>query len=54
MDAAGKYCQGCRRTLVEIGQWDRLTEAQRIDLLADLPLRALNRAASRQPASELS
>jgi len=55
MDAAGKYCQGCRRTLVEIGQWDRMTEAQRIDLLAELPLRALHRAASPKPAaSELS
>ncbi|WP_019447295.1 DUF1289 domain-containing protein [Cupriavidus sp. BIS7] len=54
MDSAGKYCQGCRRTSVEIGLWDRMTEAQRIDILADLPLRALNRAASRQPAPELS
>ena len=28
MDLAGKYCQGCGRTLVEIGLWDQMTEAQ--------------------------
>jgi len=50
MDQAGKYCQGCRRTSVEIGLWDRMTDEQRIEVLADLPLRALRRGASPQPA----
>jgi predicted Fe-S protein YdhL (DUF1289 family) len=51
MDSAGKYCQGCRRTSVEIGLWDRMSEDQRIEVLTDLPLRALQRSASSQPPS---
>jgi predicted Fe-S protein YdhL (DUF1289 family) len=51
MDLAGKYCQGCRRTTVEIGLWESMTEVQRIEVLADLPLRALGRGASQQPTS---
>jgi len=27
MNLAGRYCQGCGRTLSEIGRWDQLTEA---------------------------
>lgn len=51
MDLAGKYCQGCRRTTVEIGLWESMTEVQRIEVLADLPLCALGRGASQQPTS---
>jgi predicted Fe-S protein YdhL (DUF1289 family) len=50
MDSAGKYCQGCRRTSVEIGLWDRMTDEKRAEVLADLPQRAPRRGASPQPA----
>jgi len=39
MDLAGKFCQGCGRTLLEIGRWDDLSEAQRADVIASLPAR---------------
>jgi len=39
MDLAGKYCQGCGRTLLEIGRWDQMTEAQRVEVMASLPAR---------------
>ncbi|MGO4304950.1 MULTISPECIES: DUF1289 domain-containing protein [unclassified Cupriavidus] len=49
MDLAGKYCQGCRRTTVEIGLWERMTDTQRADVLAALPQRAPGRGASSLP-----
>lgn len=39
MDLERKYCQGCGRTLIEIGLWDQMTEAQRVDVMALLPER---------------
>jgi uncharacterized protein len=39
MDLAGKYCQGCGRTLVEIGLWNQMTEAKRAEVMATLPSR---------------
>ena len=39
MDLARKYCQGCGRTLLEIGRWEQMTEAQRAEVMASLPAR---------------
>ena len=39
MDLDRKYCQGCARTLLEIGRWDQMTEAQRAEIIASLPAR---------------
>ncbi|MFJ4293835.1 DUF1289 domain-containing protein [Cupriavidus sp. NPDC089707] len=39
LDVAGKYCQGCGRTPLEIGTWNRMTEARRAEVLAELPTR---------------
>ena len=39
MDLDRKYCQGCARTLLEIGRWEQMTEAQRADVMASLPAR---------------
>ncbi len=44
MDQAGKYCQGCGRTLVEIGRWDQMTDEQRAEVMASLPTRRPNRS----------
>ncbi|MBY6018597.1 DUF1289 domain-containing protein [Ferrimonas balearica] len=33
-------CQGCYRTLAEIANWNRRTEAEKADILARLPARA--------------
>ena len=44
MDLAGKYCQGCGRTLVEIGLWDQMTEAKRVEVMATLPSRLPRRS----------
>lgn len=34
MDLDGKFCQGCKRTQLEIGGWARMTEQQRADVAA--------------------
>ena len=39
MDAATGLCTGCGRTLAEIAAWGSLGEAQRIAVMAELPLR---------------
>ncbi|MGE8453079.1 DUF1289 domain-containing protein [Cupriavidus basilensis] len=33
MDSAARYCQGCRRTLAEIGLWHQMTEAQKASVI---------------------
>jgi predicted Fe-S protein YdhL (DUF1289 family) len=50
MDLAGKYCQGCGRTLVEIGRWEQMTDRQRAEVLASLPARRPNRSTPAQSA----
>ena len=47
-DLAGKYCQGCGRTAVEIGRWAQMTDAERAEVVASLPARQSWR--SRAPA----
>ena len=35
-----RLCVGCYRTIEEIAGWSRLTEAERIAIMTDLPSRA--------------
>ncbi|CAH1700640.1 conserved hypothetical protein [Hyphomicrobiales bacterium] len=39
IDPQSKLCEGCGRTLAEIAQWGRLSEAQRVAIMAALPER---------------
>ena len=54
MDLAGKYCQGCGRTLVEIGLWDQMTEAKRVEVIAPLPSRLPRRSGQSLPPAPRS
>lgn len=45
IDPASKLCEGCGRTLVEIAQWGRLSEAERLAIMAALPKRLAERRA---------
>jgi len=47
MDQANKYCQGCGRTALEIGLWDRMSAAERAQVMASIEAR---RPARRAPA----
>jgi predicted Fe-S protein YdhL (DUF1289 family) len=40
LDAQG-LCIGCRRTIGEIAEWSRATDARRLDILSALKTRAL-------------
>jgi len=40
VDGQSGLCLGCFRTLAEIGGWSRLSERQRLTIMADLPTRA--------------
>jgi len=39
MDAEGRYCLGCARTLDEIAGWVGMSEAEQAAVLAKLPVR---------------
>ena len=39
MDAEGRYCLGCARTLDEIARWGEMDDAERERVLAQLPAR---------------
>ncbi|RYE33545.1 MAG: DUF1289 domain-containing protein [Hyphomicrobiales bacterium] len=39
IDPVNKLCEGCGRTLAEIAQWGRLSEAERLAIMALLPER---------------
>jgi hypothetical protein len=39
MDAAGRYCLGCWRTLAEIGAWSAMSEAEQGAVVAQLEAR---------------
>ena len=54
MDLAGKYCQGCGRTLAEIGLWDQMTEAKRVEVMATLPSRLPRRSGQSLPPAPRS
>jgi len=50
LDAAGRLCLGCFRTLEEIGRWAGVSDAERTRILARLPeRRARHEAASASP-----
>ncbi|MGN5479564.1 DUF1289 domain-containing protein [Cupriavidus basilensis] len=44
MDQAGKYCQGCGRTLVEIGRWEQMTDTERAEVMASVLARRSRRS----------
>jgi len=44
MDDELRYCRGCRRTLEEIARWSEMTDAERAQVLAQLPRRKESRA----------
>jgi predicted Fe-S protein YdhL (DUF1289 family) len=48
MDHNAKFCQGCWRTLLEIGRWDQMTDLQKADLAALLERRRRERCDFRQ------
>lgn len=39
VNPVSKRCEGCGRTLAEIAQWSRLSEAERRAIMAQLPKR---------------
>ncbi len=43
IDPASKLCEGCGRTLAEIAQWGRLSEPERLAIMALLPERLADR-----------
>jgi predicted Fe-S protein YdhL (DUF1289 family) len=43
VDGASNICLGCGRTLPEIASWGRMTEAQRLAIMATLPERMQER-----------
>lgn len=46
MDAENRYCLGCKRTLDEIVRWSEMTDQEREQVMAGLPLRSPREAAS--------
>ena len=54
MDAAGRYCLGCWRTLAEIGEWSAMTDAEQRAVVSQLDARrraSLQRAMISQDSS---
>jgi len=45
VDGRAGLCVGCGRTLQEIAAWERLSEAQRLEIMAALPNRLAERPA---------
>jgi len=43
IDPVSKLCEGCGRTLTEIARWGRLSEAERLAIMAVLPKRLVDR-----------
>ena len=39
MDAAGRYCLGCWRTLAEIGEWSAMTDEEQRAVVSQLDAR---------------
>ncbi|KVG31099.1 DUF1289 domain-containing protein [Burkholderia diffusa] len=39
MDPAARYCQGCRRTLREIGLWSQMTREQKACAIEEIARR---------------
>ncbi|MGO4666092.1 DUF1289 domain-containing protein [Bosea sp. 2RAB26] len=41
IDPVSRLCEGCLRTLQEIADWSRLSEAERLAIMTELPLRKI-------------
>jgi hypothetical protein len=37
IDPVSRLCEGCGRTLAEIAQWTRMSESERLAVMAELP-----------------
>lgn len=48
LDPATRLCQGCSRSLDEIGRWSSLSENERRAIMAELPVRRGAREAARR------
>ena len=46
IDPVRRLCEGCGRTLAEIAQWARMSEPERLAVMAELPERQAQRAAA--------
>ncbi|MGH6780750.1 MAG: DUF1289 domain-containing protein [Sphingomonadaceae bacterium] len=42
IDPASGLCEGCLRTLQEIADWSRLSETERLAIMAELPRRRIS------------
>jgi predicted Fe-S protein YdhL (DUF1289 family) len=51
LDAERAYCVGCGRTLAEIGNWTRYTDAERTAIMNALPSRLARRFLDPQPTA---
>jgi predicted Fe-S protein YdhL (DUF1289 family) len=50
LDHAAGMCRGCGRTLLEIEQWTRLSDAERRTIIDQLPARLRAQSASERAA----
>jgi predicted Fe-S protein YdhL (DUF1289 family) len=50
IDPRSGLCSGCGRTLDEIAQWGSLSEAERLQIMAELPQRRAPSGAARHEA----
>jgi len=50
VDQASGLCRGCGRSLVEIERWTRYSDAERAEVMAQLPERL--KAVQRRPQAE--
>lgn len=44
LDPADGLCAGCYRTIAEIMAWSNYSNAERLQIMSDLPLRSAGRA----------
>jgi predicted Fe-S protein YdhL (DUF1289 family) len=51
IDSARRLCEGCGRTLAEIAGWCRMSEAERLAIMAKLHERLAARSTQRDQAS---
>lgn len=49
IDPVSRLCEGCLRTLQEIADWSRLSEPERLAIMAELPRRKIPSDRSSQP-----
>jgi predicted Fe-S protein YdhL (DUF1289 family) len=54
MDAANRYCLGCRRTLGEIARWGEMSDAEQAAVSAQLCNRSVTSEAAEIPAPPLA